>query len=285
MGDIDFDFKIAVVGLGLIGGSYAMALRELKPREICGIDLDENTLQTALEMGIIDKGYKSGETALSEADLVVIALYPKETIEFVKNNLCYFKKGAVITDTCGIKVEILEKIDVILPKGLDFIGGHPMAGKESKGLRAASKDIFKDANYIITPTESNKENNIELIEKMAKAIGCKHVVKITPEEHDKIISFTSQLPHVIAVSLMNSKITDNNIGLFTGGSFKDATRVADINPLLWSQLFSLNSKNLLDEIESFEENIKKIKDAIESEDNRTLTNIFYNASVRKCRMV
>jgi prephenate dehydrogenase len=283
--EIDFDFNIAIIGLGLIGGSYAMALRELKPNEICGIDVDENALLSALEMGIIDKGYKSGETALGNADLVVIALYPKETIEFVKNNLCYFKKGAVITDTCGIKVEILDKINSFLPKDLDFIGGHPMAGKESKGLKSASKDIFKDANYIITPIESNREENIKLIEHLAKAIGCKNIVGITPEEHDKIISFTSQLPHVIAVSLMNSKITENNIGMFTGGSFKDATRVADINPLLWSQLFALNSKNLLDEIESFEENIKQIKKAIESEDNHTLNNIFYNASIKKYRML
>lgn len=285
MEECDFDFNIAIVGLGLIGGSYAMALRELKPRQICGIDIDERTLEEALKMGVIDKGCKNGELILKEADLVIISLYPQETIEFVKDNIHNFKKGALITDTCGVKIEVVEKINSFLPQDLEFIGGHPIAGKETKGLQSASKDIFKDANYIITPSVRNKEENIQLVEKMAKVIGFKNVVSITPEEHDRIISFTSQLPHVLAVSLMNSNVIENNIELFTGGSFKDATRVAVINSMLWSQLFTLNSENLIDEIERFEESIKKIKNAIKSGDKLTLINIFKNASVKKRKMV
>jgi len=284
--EIDFNLNIAIVGLGLIGGSFAMALRQhLKPGQICGIDIDERTVNDALEMGIIDKGFTSGEIALREADLIIIALYPEETIGFVKNNIGNFKKGAVITDTCGIKIDILEQINSFLPDEMDFVGGHPMAGKETKGLQSACIDLFKDANYIITPTPRNKEKNVRLIKNVAKAIGCKNIVSLLPEEHDRIISYTSQLPHVIAVSLMNSDITEDNIGLFTGGSFKDATRVADINTRLWSQLFTLNSKNLLDEIERFEESIKKMKKAIEAEDVNALNNLFNEASVKKCRMV
>lgn len=285
MDECDFDFNIVIVGLGLIGGSYAMALRELKPRQICAIDMDERVLKEALKMGIIDKGYKSGEKALKEADLVIMAIYPEETVKFVKDNIKNFKRGAVITDTCGIKIGVVEKINSFLPQGLDFIGGHPMAGKETKGLKAASKDIFKDANYIITPIKRNRKENINLIERMGKAMRCKNVVSITPEEHDRIISFTSHLPHVIAVSLMNSNITENDIGMFTGGSFRDATRVAVINPMLWSQLFTLNSANLIDEIERFEESIKKIKRAIKLEDKNTLNNIFKNASLKRRKMI
>lgn len=285
MDEWDFDLNIVIVGLGLIGGSYAMALRELKPRQICAIDMDERVLDKALKMGVIDKGCKNGASLLREADLVIIALYPEETVEFVKNNIGNLKKGAVITDTCGIKNGVVEKVNSFLPQDLDFVGGHPMAGKESKGLQAASKDIFKEANYIITPTERNKKENVELVEKMAKSIGCKNIVCVAPEEHDRIISFTSQLPHVIAVSLMNSNMADNNIGLFTGGSFKDATRVAAINSMLWSELFTLNSEKLIDEIEKFEESIKKIKKAIKSEDKHTLVNIFKDASVKRRKLI
>ncbi|KZL89374.1 prephenate dehydrogenase [Clostridium magnum] len=284
MDECDFDFNIVIVGLGLIGGSYAMALKELKPRQICAIDMDERALEQALEIGIIDKGCKNGKSFLKEADLIIIALYPEETVKFVNDNKQNFKKSVVITDTCGIKSGIVEKINSFLPEGMDFIGGHPMAGRESKGLKSASKDIFQDANYIITPAERNKRENIELIEKMARSMGCKNVVSLTPEEHDKIISYTSHLPHVIAVSLMNSNMIEN-VGLFIAGSFKDATRVANINSTLWSELFALNSESLVAEIEKFEESIKEIKKAIKSEDKQNLINIFKNASEKRRKMV
>jgi Prephenate dehydrogenase len=285
-GDIldECDFNIVIVGLGLIGGSYAMALRELKPRQICAIDRDERVLEQALKMGVIDKGSTDGKSFLKEADLVIIALYPEETVKFVNDNKENFKKNAVITDTCGIKIGVVEKINSFLPQSLDFIGGHPMAGKESKGLQSASKDIFKDANYIITPNERNKKENIELIERMARSIGCKNVVCLTPEEHDKIISYTSHLPHVIAVSIMNSNMMEN-VGLFTAGSFKDATRVANINSTLWSELFTLNSGSLVAEIEKFEESIREIKEAIKSEDKEEIISILKNASVKRRKMI
>jgi prephenate dehydrogenase len=285
MDDGGFDFNIAIVGLGLIGGSYAMALRELNPQKIYGIDMNEGALKKALELGIIDSGYKNGKEVLKEADLVIIALYPEETIKFIEDNRFSFKSGAVITDTCGIKDKIVEKISESLPESIDFIAAHPMAGKEAKGLDNASKDIFKNANYIITPIKRNNQNNIKMIEKMAKAIGCKNVVCITPEEHDRIISFTSQLPHIIAVSLMYSHLKDNNIELFSGGSFKDATRVAVINSELWSELFMLNSGNLINEIERFEESIKEVKKAIQSEDRYSLVNILEKATEKRGKMV
>jgi len=282
--ECDFSFNIVIVGLGLIGGSYAMALRELNPRQICAIDRDETVLEQALKMGVIDKGSKDGKSFLKEADLVIIALYPEETVKFVNNNKDNFKQNAVITDTCGIKIGVVERINSFLPQSIDFIGGHPMAGKESKGLQSASKDIFKDANYIITPAERNKRENIELIEKMARSIGCKNVVSLTPEEHDKIISYTSHLPHVIAVALMNSNMIED-VGLFIAGSFKDATRVANINSILWSELFTLNSESLVAEIEKFEESIKQIKEAIRLEDKEEIISVLKNASERKRKMI
>ncbi|AKN30478.1 prephenate dehydrogenase [Clostridium carboxidivorans P7] len=285
MDECGFDFNIFIVGLGLIGGSYAMALRKLNPLSICGIDVDENSLKEAVNRGIIDQGFTDGKEALRKADLVIMATYPEEIVNFMKNNIGNFKKGAVITDTCGIKEGLIDIINSFLPDELDFVGGHPMAGKESKGIKVASDDIFNNANYIITPTERNRKENIMLIEKMARAIGCKKVISISPKEHDKIISFTSQLPHVIAVSLMDSDLVENNIETFTGGSFKDATRVAVINSTLWSELFFLNSDNLITEIERFQKSIEKIKNAIMSEDENTLKHIFKNATARRKKMV
>jgi prephenate dehydrogenase len=214
-----------------------------------------------------------------------LALYPVETVEFLKNNVQFLKKGAVVTDTCGVKRNIIEKVGDLLPEHVDFIGGHPMAGKEKTGLRAADKDLFKGTNYILTPVARNKEENVKLIENMAVAIGCKNVVSITPEEHDRIISLTSQLPHVIAVSLMNSSISEINIGLFVGGSFCDATRVAAINSTLWSQLFIMNSENLLEVIGQFEESIGRIKSALRDQDKEALAYIFSSASTNKRKMV
>lgn len=280
-----FGINIAIVGLGLIGGSYAMALRELKPKSITGIDRDADVIDEALSRGIIDCGITEGKEVLKEADLVIVALYPVETVEFLKNNVQFLKKGAVVTDACGVKRDIIEKVGDFLPEHVDFVGGHPMAGKEKTGLRAAAKDLFKGTNYILTPVTRNKKENVRLVEKMALAIGCKNVVSITPEEHDRVISLTSQLPHVIAVALMNISLSENNIGLFAGGSFNDATRVAAINSVLWEQLFIMNSENLLDEIEKFEESIGRLKSALRDCDKKTLDNIFSSASANKRKMV
>ena len=151
------DFNITIVGLGLIGGSFAMALRNLNPKNIWAIDIDKETLRVAEKMNIIDKGYLSPEIPLSNSDIVILAVYPQKTINFVKNNMNLFKSGAVITDTAGIKSNLIHEIMPVLRGDLDFIGGHPMAGKEESGLKAASKDMFKNANYIITPINGNKE--------------------------------------------------------------------------------------------------------------------------------
>lgn len=285
MDEEGFDFNIAIVGLGLIGGSYAKALKALKSKTIIGIDVNKEVVNKALSMGIIDEGYCESNEVLKKADLIIIALYPEVTIKFVKDNVCNFKSGALITDTCGIKEMVVKEINSLLPEDLEFVGGHPMAGKEAWGLEAASEDIFRDANYIITPSSRNNEKSIITIEKIAKAIGCRNVVRVEAKEHDRIMCLTSQLPHAIAVSLMNSKILNDETGLFVGGSFRDATRVAAINSELWSQLFTLNSDNLIDEIESFEEALADIKRAVKSQNKNALEGIFASAREKRRMML
>jgi prephenate dehydrogenase len=284
--DSDFKLNIAIVGMGLIGGSYAMALRSLTTEQIIGVDNDKNALESALNMGIIDRAYENGGSFLKKIDLIIIALYPKDTIKFVKDNFKYLKSGAIITDTSGIKQCVVSEINSFLPQYLEFVPGHPMAGNEFKGIAGASKDIFKDANYIITPTAKNTSRGIDLIGKMARKIGCSNVTCISPERHDRVITFTSQLPHVIAVSLMNSQDqNEENIKSFTGGSFRDATRVAQINTSLWTELFTMNSDILVEEIEKFEESINLLKKAIISKDVDSIKNIFEKASSSRRELV
>lgn len=269
----EFDFNITVVGLGLIGGSYAMALRQLKPKKLYAVDVNDDILKEAEKRGIIDKGYLNPKVPLQCSDIVVVCLYPNKVVNFIKENMNNFKNDSIITDVTGIKQKLFMQLRDILPHNVDFIGGHPMAGKESSGFCNASKDIFKNANYIITPQPQNKEKNIVLIENIAKKIGCKNVVRVSCEKHDKLIAYTSQLPHVIASALVNSSCFDE-IKYFIGGSFKDAIRVAKINSLLWTELLLNNSQNVIEQIENFEKSVNLIKETIKQNDKIKLQNLF-----------
>lgn len=278
------DFSITIVGLGLIGGSYALALRDLNPKNIYAIDNDKEALKFGEELGIIDKGFTDAEIPLRESDLVILCVYPKLVKSFVENNIDNFKRGAIITDVTGIKKDFAEEVNSLLREDIDFVFGHPMAGREFSGVKYASKDIFKGANYIITPTERNKKENLDLIEKIARGIGFKNVEKVSPEDHDKIIGFTSQLPHVIAISLVNSDNSGLDMGKFTGDSYRDLTRIARINTKLWSELFLGNKENLIYEIEEFEKNIADVKKAIIDTDIDVLCKILDRASKKREEM-
>jgi len=275
------DFNITIVGLGLIGGSFAMALKGLNPKNIWAIDIDEATLIAAEKMNIIDKGYTSPEIPLSDSDIVILALYPQKTIDFVKSSMALFKRGTIITDTAGIKSNLIKEIMPLLREDLDFIGGHPMAGKEESGLKAATKDMFKNANYILTPVDGNKKESIDLITEIARDMGCKRVVHLTPKEHDDIIAYTSQLPHIIAASLIDCNSSIMGISQFIGGSFKDTTRVATINCELWPELLLYNEENIISKIEDFEKNIKEIKEAIINHDEAFLKLRFKSATKKR----
>ena len=273
----NFGKNIAVVGLGLIGGSYAMALSSTEDVRIMGIDIDEKVLAKAGHCGAICEGSTDAREILPRADIVIIALYPQDTIEFMKNNAAFFKSGAIVTDTCGIKKPVIEAARKNLPYDVEFVGGHPMAGNEFQGFDAASRDLFRDTNYILTPHENNTKEAIETVERMAEAIGCKCVTRVGAEAHDRIISFTSQLPHIVAISFANLLAGEKDMRAFTGRSFADATRVAALNKELWTQIFRMNNLNIIDRIEDMEKMLKKLKKAINSQDEDSLRAIFDNA--------
>lgn len=255
--------NILIVGLGLLGGSYAKGLKKLG-FTVNAITKDRFSIDYAMENGIIDNGTTDvNPEMIAEADLVVFALYPHTFIEWIKANQQYFKSGAIITDVTGVKGCVVHEIQDILREDVEYIAAHPMAGKEVSGVVNSDDTIFKGANYIVVPTEKNTPEAIELCRNLGEILGFKQVAELSVEEHDRMIAFLSQLTHCIAVSLM---CCNNTPGLesYTGDSFRDLTRIARINDEMWSELFLSNREVLLEEMErfrsSFDELYEKIKD-------------------------
>lgn len=243
---MDFSkITVAVIGLGLMGGSFAMRLKELGAAVI-GINRTLSTAEAALRQGIVDSIDISD---LKHADIVIFCTPAKATLAFVKDHLPDFRSDAIMTDIAGVKGNLADDIRQILPPGIDFISSHPMCGHEGEGLSRADPDIFRGANYILLPDKTNRPESVELLRNMALALGCRHVPSITPEEHDRHIAYTSDLTHVLAAALINSPSLKEDTKYFTGGSFRDETRVADINSPLWTDLFLANRENLLLEID------------------------------------
>lgn len=273
--------NICIIGLGLVGGTYALALRENpKINKITAIDIDQEAINKALELGILDNGGTDSKDFLPEADLVIISLYPKLILDFIKDNLDNFKKGAIITDAAGVKKSIMDEVNKI-PLEADFIFGHPMAGREKIGLQYADKNIFKNANYILTPNEKNKSENIATLKEIIYSMGFKNVSEITADAHDEIISFTSQLTHAIAVALVNSDNMKFDTNRFVGDSYRDLTRIAKINSKLWSELFLENKENLIHKIDAFQEKMEYIKNALLNDDADALEKEFQESTKRR----
>jgi len=269
--------NILIIGLGAIGGSFAMGLTEAGYDSLYGVDIDEKTVATALNKGIIQKGNTHPETLLPDADIVLLSLYPGQIVPFVKEYKALLKKGAILTDVTGIKTTVIKEVAAILPGTVDFVFAHPMRGSEKQGLDGADHTRFIGANALITPTHTNKEANIQQIEKLYTDIGFKFISRITPEQHDEQIAYVSQLMHVLSVAVVNSKQASDDTKRFAGKSFKELTRIADINENLWSELFLMNKDALLDSISSFEEQLDVFKQALLTSDEDALKDFMKHA--------
>ena len=264
--------KFLIVGLGVIGGGYAMALKEAGYKDVYGVDKNIETLKKAKKLGIIKEGYLNEEEIISNMDVVVLAIYPDCIKEFMQRNKNSFKENAIITDVVGIKQAFINDIVEILPDNIDFIFAHPMAGREKKGIEYATNEVFKGAN-------------LEFIEDLAHKMGFKNIKRICPKYHDEMIAFTSQLPHVLAVSLINSDIEGRDTGKFIGDSYKELTRIANMNESLWSQLFLGNKENLLNVIDNFENELKKVRKCIEEENKEELEKLFVKSTKRREKLL
>ncbi len=258
---------IAVVGLGIIGGSFAKAIKKYTNHYVIGLNRTKETLKRAFAEGAVDEA--GDKESLKKADLVILCLYPAAAVEFTKKYGEYFKKGAVVTDSSGIKSEICPKMTALSKEyGFVFVGSHPMAGKEKNGYAVSDADLYKGASYIITPCEAG-DRAVELVSELALKIGFGQIKITTPREHDRMIAFTSQLPHVLACAYVSSPCCPNHKG-FSAGSYRDVSRVANINSELWSELFLENRESLIRELDILTENITKIRNSVYDNDRERL---------------
>lgn len=268
---------ITVVGLGLIGGSLCKTIKKHTDYTVYGVDINKETVEMAVSQGAID-----AETDdLSLADITIISLYPTVTIDYIKENASKFKKGSIVIDTCGIKKAIVDAVTPVLAENdVTFIGVHPMAGREFSGFEYSQDNLFDSASFIITPTEATPQAKLNLIIDFAYAINFKKVVTATPEEHDDIIAFTSQLAHVVSNAYIKSPTHQRQLG-FSAGSFLDLTRVAKLNEEMWTPLFMLNKEPLCREIKCIIERLNEYLDAIEQDDSERLKQLLRDGRILK----
>ena len=271
--------KILIVGLGLIGGSYAMALSK-KGYEVGAITLNQEDINYAINNKIIAHGKVNvDKDYVSQFDVVIFALYPKVLLDWINNYHTYFKKGAIISDVTGIKKEIVYKIQDVL-KDCEFIGAHPMAGKEVYGVINASDTLFKKANYIVTPTNKNTQNAIDIAISIGEELDFANISILSPEKHDEMIAYLSQLTHCIAVSLMTCS-ENEHLKEYTGDSFRDLTRIANINEDMWSELFLMNKEELLKQMDLFTNEFNKLKQTIKDEDVESMKDLMRLSTKRR----
>ena len=270
------DSRILIVGLGLIGGSYARALKRLG-YHVTAIDTRKEAIDYALENHIINDGFTEVDEAIvSSADAVIFGLYPKVLLDWIDRYQSYLKPGTMLTDVTGVKGCVVYDVQAALRDDVEFIGSHPMAGREVYGVENSDDGIFRGANFIITPTEKNTAKAIRWIGSLGRILGFSRISVLSPEEHDEMIGYLSQLTHCIAVALMTCSDNEHLVD-YTGDSFRDLTRIANINDLMWSELFMLNRESLLkymdiflDEFAALRDMIRDGRDLLEAEDRDAL---------------
>lgn len=277
---IDGSKKFLIVGLGLLGGCYALALKK-KGFYVSAITKEEKDLEYALEKGMIDCGSVTVEKEMVEnADIIVFALYPHIFVEWIKEYGDLIKEGTVLTDVTGVKGCIVYEIQSMLKPGVEFIAAHPMAGREVSGVQHSDDNIFKEANYIVVPTDTNTFGAIELCKELGEILGFARISVLNPEKHDEMIAFLSQLTHCIAVSLM---CANDNPGLvfYTGDSFRDLTRIAKINDEMWSELFLSNREALLREMEKYKKTFDKLYNCVKNNDREEMRSMMRISTERR----
>lgn len=274
------DMKILIVGLGLIGGSYAEALSK-KGYEVGAIDQKQEAVDFALAKGYITSGRADVDKEyIGRFDIVVFALYPHVFVDWIEKNQNCLKPGAIITDVTGVKGSVVYKVQNALRKDVEFIAAHPMAGRECSGVENAKAEIFEGANYIVVPTEKNTQEAIELCKDLGRELGFKHISELSVKQHDETVGFLSHLTHCIAVSLMVCK-ESGHLADYTGDSFRDLTRIAKINDEMWSELFLLNKDEIVEQMNLFEQHFGKLKECIQNDDREGIREMMRLSTKRR----
>jgi prephenate dehydrogenase len=271
--------KIGIVGLGLIGGSFAKAITQNTDHSVYGTDLQLEVIERAKAASAIED--ELTPEVLSQCDLVIIALYPKDTIDYLMANGTVFRKGAVVMDCCGVKETVCIHAEPIASEhGFHFLGAHPMAGREYSGFEHSQKSLFRHASMILTPPSGFPKAEEEKLKGLWLSLGFSNIQVSTPADHDRIIAYTSQLAHVVSSAYVKSPVALEHSG-FSGGSFKDLTRVARLNEEMWTELFLLNRENLTLEIDGIIGRLEAYRDAISTGDREELWSLLREGTIRK----
>lgn len=268
-----------IVGLGLIGGAYARRLTAMG-YSVNALDINPDSIAYAKEEGIIQDGAALSRELVAQADFVIFGLYPAAMIDWLHQYQHWLHPGTLVTDVSGVKTGVVDTVQDFLRTDVEFIGSHPMAGRELSGVRNSDERVFRGANFIITPTEQNTQSAIDTVHELAEILGFGRISLLTPREHDEMIGFLSQLTHVIAISLMNCK-DNTHLAAYTGDSFRDLTRIARINENLWSELFLLNKDVLTQEIDGFMTELSRIRDAIQNDNREALKQLMVTSTYRR----
>ena len=277
---VDVSKNILIVGLGLLGGSYARILKRFG-FHISAITKEQSSIDYALKERLIDEGSTElDKRMIGEADIVIFALYPHIFVEWIEQNQSLLKSGALITDVTGVKCSIVYKIQAMLRDDVEFIAAHPMAGREVSGVENSTDKMFAGANYIVTPTDKNTPAAINTCLELGRLLGFSNVTTLSPEEHDEMIGFLSQLTHCIAITLMTCNDKEN-MEKFTGDSFRDLTRIARINDLMWSELFIENKTALLEQMNNFINKFEELKSMLENEDVDSMRKMMRHSTQRR----
>ena len=270
---------IGIIGLGLIGASMAAAIQENTYDSVLGLDINENTMRAALGQRTVDGALS--QVNISTCDMIIIALYPRASLQVLKEIAPYVKKGTIVTDCCGIKRPICAEGKRLAEQyGFTFIGGHPMAGRECWGYESANADLFRGASMILTPDPEEAKVTVAHVSDYFLSLGFGHITKVTPEEHDSIIACTSQLAHVLSSSYIRSETAAKHEGL-SAGSFRDMTRVAALNDRMWSEIFLDNKDNLLSEIDGLIQHLQEYRQAIAEDDQETISALMRDSTQKR----
>ncbi len=271
--------RFLIVGLGLIGGCYARRLTSMGYK-VNALDINPDSIDYAQREGIIKRGADFSAELVAEADFLVMGLYPTAMVHWLRQHQDLLRPGALITDVSGVKSGVVEEIQAFLRPDVEFIGSHPMAGRELSGVRNSDERVFRGANFILTPTEKNTQKAIDTVHELAEILGFGRISQLSVRQHDEMVGFLSQLTHVIAITLMNCK-DNTHLAAYTGDSFRDLTRIARINENLWSELFLLNRDVLVQEIDAFLDEMQNIRGKIERGDAEGLKALMVNSTYRR----
>lgn len=272
---------IGVIGLGLIGGSLAMALGNFEGARIFGVDRSAQTRAQAMARATVYAAYEdAGDAPLEDADVIILCLHPEASVAFVKAHAARLKPGAVLTDVCGVKKTLVETIDAYLPEGRAFIGGHPMAGRECGGFANATGALFQGAHYIVVPTARTTPEAYDLLRRMIRCMGCADMIETDVKTHDLRIAYTSQMMHVLALAICDQEQLIPSKG-FEGGSFRAATRVAALDAKLWTELFWANREALLDQTRELIGKLSEYAALLEGDDREALYARLEESAARK----